>query len=135
MPVRKHFSAKVRFLLAGIAFGTCFPVIAAVIRTLQFGFSALGAHIANDPLLWIIFTAPVFLGGAAYLAGTLQHKAEMANVLLEEEKASVQKKVDESIAIIARQQEEAHHKDILHFNRCRKIIRIWRNEYRPCWKQ
>jgi methyl-accepting chemotaxis protein len=113
MSFRKHFSTKVRFLLVGIVFGACFPIIAVIIRTLQFGFSSLSTQIANDPLLWIIFTAPVFLGGAAYIAGTLQHKAEMANLLLEEEKASVQRKVDESVAIIARQQEEAHQKDKL----------------------
>lgn len=113
MKFHYRFSAKIRFLLVGIVFGICFPVIAAIVRSLQFGLSAFGTHFANDPLLWIIFTAPIFLGGAAYLAGTLQHKAEMANILLEEEKASVQRKVDESIAIIARQQEEAHHKDIL----------------------
>lgn len=113
MKFHSHFSAKTRFLLAGIAFGICFPLIAAIIRTVQFGFSALGTQIANDPLLWIIFTAPIFLGGAAYIAGTLQHKAEMANKMLAEEKASVQRKVDESVAIIARQQEEAHQKDVL----------------------
>jgi hypothetical protein len=99
-------------LLAGIAFGTCFPIIAGGIRTAQYGFSALSTQIVNDPLLWIIFTAPIFLGGAAFIAGTLQHKAEMANILLAEEKSSVQRKVDESVAIIAAQQEEAHQKDV-----------------------
>ncbi len=112
MKFHQGFSAKTRFLLVGIAFGTCFPIIAAVIRTVQYGFSALSAQIANDPLLWIIFTAPVFLGGAAYIAGTLQHKAEIANIRLAEEKASVQRKVDESVAVIAAQQEEAHQKDV-----------------------
>jgi methyl-accepting chemotaxis protein len=112
MNFHQRFSAKTRFLLAGIAFGTCFPIIAGGIRTAQYGFSALSTQIVNDPLLWIIFTAPIFLGGAAFIAGTLQHKAEMANILLAEEKSSVQRKVDESVAIIAAQQEEAHQKDV-----------------------
>ncbi|MCS6809003.1 MAG: methyl-accepting chemotaxis protein [Bacteroidota bacterium] len=102
----------IRYLLFGIVFGACFPTIAMIIRAWQFGVERLGEVIASDPLLWIIFTAPIFLGGAALIAGVLQRKTQIANKLLAEEKASVQRKVDEAVAIIAQQKEEARQKDL-----------------------
>jgi signal transduction histidine kinase len=43
---------------------------------MQFGWNALPSVIASDPLLWIIATAPFFLGLFAYLGGIQRDKAQ-----------------------------------------------------------
>ncbi len=65
----------------GVAFGCCFPLIAIpldlwnVDRTFAIG-AGIDRFLAN-PLLWIIATAPLFLGIAARLAG-VQHDRVLA---------------------------------------------------------
>lgn len=75
-----------RYALAGALFGLVFPVIATLIRILEAGlplnFSSMLAVHLTDPLLWIIDTAPVFLGFFAYLAGRRQDALENTNQLL-----------------------------------------------------
>ncbi|HEY6100636.1 MAG TPA: methyl-accepting chemotaxis protein [Anaeromyxobacter sp.] len=62
----------------GALFGLCFPIIGTVIQAAsypeQFGLSAGGMWRAakESPLVWIIFTAPFFLGVFASLAGRRQ---------------------------------------------------------------
>ena len=65
-----------QYALAGILFGTVFPIVATAIRLVQ---SDYGLNLGNvaavqrgDPLLWIIDTAPLFLGLLAALAGIRQ---------------------------------------------------------------
>lgn len=57
---------------AGILFGVVFPVIAFVIRGFQGGVAGAMASFQSDPLIWIILTAPIFLGMAAFLIGKKQ---------------------------------------------------------------
>lgn len=121
MKFHQGFSAKTRFLLVGIAFGTCFPIIAAVIRTVQYGFSALSAQIANDPLLWIIFTAPVFLGGAAYIAGTLQHKAEIAKYGWQKKRHRCNEKWTKVWQLLRRNRRRRIKKMSPHYKQCKRI--------------
>lgn len=76
-------------LLAGVGFGFLFPVIAIVIEihTLNIEFkpyAILAAH-SNNILLYIIDTAPLFLGLLAYISGWHQAKLQESNKRLENE--------------------------------------------------
>lgn len=70
------------YLLGGFLFGAAFPVIALFIRAWQYGQDQLINVIASDPLLWIIMTAPLILGGAAGIIGYRQmHVQRLADSL------------------------------------------------------
>ncbi len=66
------------YALYGALFGLCFPLIGTIIQAASypetFGLSGAGMWKAarESPLLWIIFTAPFFLGVFASLAGRRQ---------------------------------------------------------------
>ncbi len=64
------------YALYGAAFGIAFPLIAGYIRYTQNGAEALGEDILRDPLLWIIATAPLFLGLFAWFGGVQRDKAQ-----------------------------------------------------------
>lgn len=76
-----------RYVIAGIAFGTLFPIIGTVIRILSanMGLNLLNALRAQsvDPLLWIIDTAPIFLGLFAAVAGRRQDNVEAINAAIQ----------------------------------------------------
>jgi methyl-accepting chemotaxis protein len=65
-----------RFATYGVLFGLSFPVIGTIIEAFTRGYplapSGLGQAQAASPLLWIIDTAPFFLGVLAWLAGRAQ---------------------------------------------------------------
>jgi methyl-accepting chemotaxis protein len=65
-----------RFAIYGVVFGLGFPVIGTIIEAFTRGFGLGPAGLARaqvvSPLLWIIDTAPFFLGVLAYLAGRAQ---------------------------------------------------------------
>lgn len=65
-----------KYAVAGVLFGLLFPIGATVIRIantkLPFIFSSVGFVQSTDSLLWIIDTAPLFLGIFAALAGLRQ---------------------------------------------------------------
>src|SRR5215510_8445617 len=86
-PGRPFASAASRFTLYGAIFGLLFPVVATLIRIaiLRLPYSTSGMITAqqSDPLLWIIDTAPLFLGIFAFLAGSRQDKLQRANQELE----------------------------------------------------
>lgn len=62
-------NSKSLWSLWGAAFGLCFPRLALGIRWYQSGIDGALSAFRADPLLWIIMTAPVFLGGLAALGG------------------------------------------------------------------
>jgi len=72
MKSSRHFYAK-RYALYGILFGLCFPVFATLFESWlaygEIGFNLLISVQARQPLLWIIDTAPIFLGLFAMLGG------------------------------------------------------------------
>ena len=78
MPETSTLSRHYRQLYAwyGAAFGVVFPVIALLLRFLQFGVSKMWRAVESDPLLWIIMTAPLFLGLFAWLGGIQRDKTE-----------------------------------------------------------
>jgi GAF domain-containing protein len=76
-----------RYALAGVLFGLFFPALATIIRVQQLGFSLTLQNVldtqAIDPLLWIIDTAPLFLGLLAAFAGRRQdHLLKLNDALL-----------------------------------------------------
>ena len=64
---------KYKYALWGMLFGCCFPIIASIITSFKISgtinWSTIFTAQANDPLLWIIDTAPLFLGAFAYFIG------------------------------------------------------------------
>ncbi len=104
-------SSRRIYTVIGILFGAFFPLVAVLLRIWQHGLSELTTIIKNDPLLWIIFSAPIFLGAAAWLAGLYQDKAVRAQHQAEEARNSVQKQVEEATLVIQQQQNELREKD------------------------
>jgi PAS domain S-box-containing protein len=89
-------SARIRYALIGSLFGLCFPVGATLIDAYMRGFTWSWSNLveiqASQPLLWVIDTAPLFLGLFALFAGRRQDaltasisKALEANTQLEAE--------------------------------------------------
>ncbi len=74
------------FALIGGLFGLLFPILATLIRVwssgLSLSLSSMAAVQSSDPLLWIIDSAPILLGGFASLAGRRQDELENTNSLL-----------------------------------------------------
>jgi GAF domain-containing protein len=88
MRPRSKFSVNEtqRYAAAGILFGLLFPIVATVIRIANLGLplnisSVVFVH-TTDSLLWIIDTAPLFLGLFASLAGRRQDKLQTLNTEL-----------------------------------------------------
>lgn len=77
-------SNQFRYAIYGAAFGFCFPIIATLIRANELGLSLVETQKA-DMLLWIIDTAPLFLGIFASLAGLRQDNIEKINRGLDQE--------------------------------------------------
>ena len=76
------------YTLAGALFGAAFPLAATLLEVFLRGQPARWAAITDaqrtTPLLWIIDSAPVFLGLFAYMAGSRQQKLEEQASHLEE---------------------------------------------------
>ena len=77
----------VRYALAGALFGLLFPIISSIIWIYQFDLPWELASLArvqqNNPLQWIIDSAPLFLGIFAGIAGLRQANVIKLNVELE----------------------------------------------------
>ena len=71
---RPHLSYALRYLVLGTLFGLLFPALASAILLLVEGggVADLPALHRSRPLLWIIDTAPFWLGLFAYVAGQRQ---------------------------------------------------------------
>ncbi len=79
--------ATLRFLGFGALFGLCFPLIAWALEILELGLpfsagSVVRVH-SGAPLVWIIDSAPFWLGLFASLAGRRQDRLEELNRQLE----------------------------------------------------
>lgn len=75
-----------RYALFGILFGLLFPIGSTIVRVLDAGLSLSLSNIAavqtTEPLLWVIDTAPLFLGFFAALAGRRQEELQKTNTEL-----------------------------------------------------
>ena len=77
-----------RYTVTGAIFGFCFPAVSTVLDVAMSGLPLSPANVvavqANQPLHWIIDTAPLFLGFFAFLAGRRQDAVRRLNATLEE---------------------------------------------------
>jgi GAF domain-containing protein len=107
--IGRSFNETSKYTLAGIFFGILFPVIATVIRITGPDLSLSPANIfalhASDPLLWIIDSAPLFLGLFAALVGRRRDQLVLLNQQLSqrenelvEERNNLEKHVEERTA-------------------------------------
>jgi GAF domain-containing protein len=75
-----------RYTLFGAVFGFTFPVVGMMLvilySQLPFNLASVVTVQKTDPLLWIIDTAPIFLGFFAALAGRRQDKLQQLNIEL-----------------------------------------------------
>lgn len=75
---------KIKYLIYGVLFGLMFPIMAAVFELirldLEFSFLTIGFIHSNNPLLYIIDSAPIWLGLFALLGGI--SKAKSVELLL-----------------------------------------------------
>jgi GAF domain-containing protein len=80
-------SQTLRYALAGAVFGCAFPILATAISVFSANLPWNPANVAavqgSDPLLWIIDTAPFFLGLLTAFAGRRQDALSEANAHLQ----------------------------------------------------
>ena len=93
-----------RYVLAGIGFGMLFPIIGTAIRlsssNMVINLSSAMKVQSMDPLLWIIDTAPIFLGLLAAMVGRRQDDLEKINAALqsrEQELKNIQVNLDQRV--------------------------------------
>ena len=93
-----------RYAVFGVLFGLLFPIGATLIRIagagLPFGASSIAVVQSTDPLLWIIDTAPIFLGFFASLAGRRQDNLQLINselLVRENELRTIQATLEQSV--------------------------------------
>ena len=102
--VKILYTATFRYALLGLIFGLAFPIVATLITVtveeLPLGLSsAIYIHRTN-PLMWIIDTAPLFLGFLAAIAGHREDALRKANTQLsarEEEMKVVQAAIERQV--------------------------------------
>lgn len=84
---RVPYNELLRYALYGIAFGLLFPIAATWIRIsllhLPLNMASVVSIQQNDPLLWIIDSAPIFLGVFSSLVGRRQDILQKMNQKLE----------------------------------------------------
>ena len=88
--LKRKLSASLRFMFYGFLFGLCFPLLALLWFVLTENLVATQLYnlwaIAHDrhPMLYMIDTAPIFLGLFAYLAGRREDQLILLNEKLED---------------------------------------------------
>lgn len=86
-PAVKKDNATRNYTLLGVLFGLLFPLVAIVWTLIQtrtpLSLTGIVQIHLNQPLLWMIDTAPIFLGIFAYIAGARQSEAQRLNSVIE----------------------------------------------------
>jgi GAF domain-containing protein len=106
-----------RYTMAGILFGSLFPVIATIIKirvsNLGINFSSILAVQTSEPLLWIIDTAPLFLGIFAFFAGKWHDNLQILNTELRQregellhDRTNLEQRVDERTASLLKKTDQ-----------------------------
>ncbi len=94
-----HIKVSYRYLIYGILFGILFPILATLIVSYQeFGTISIETAIniqKNNLLLWIIDSAPLFLGLFALKAGLAQEKVNETNTYLKKKVAEQTKGINQ----------------------------------------
>jgi GAF domain-containing protein len=106
-------SEALRYLIMGALFGFLFPIVGTIIKIsasdLPLIISSARIVQSTDPLLWIIDTAPVFLGFFAYLAGKRQDKTLNLNLQLSMKENELEA-IQNNIKQVVEEQTQALHK-------------------------
>jgi len=111
------FRETQKYALAGFGFGFLFPIIGTIIKlsiaALPFNLANLSAVHLGDPLMWIIDTAPIFLGIFASMAGRRQDEMKELNEQLKQrendlliERMELEKRVQERTERLSRKTEQ-----------------------------
>ncbi len=116
----------VQFAIGGILLGLLFPLFASIVKVLNWPLPMTPENLlamqAQDPLMWIIDTAPLFLGILAGVAGRREDLHLQANKLLQERETeldSIRQNLEDSVAERARQldQRNAQMRSVVTFAR------------------
>ncbi len=84
---RRNQNYTLKYTLLGVLFGFLFPVIGTFLAIISEGMPLSSGFVyvqSTNVLLWIIDTAPIFLGGAAFLIGRKQDRLTEFNSSLAE---------------------------------------------------
>ena len=99
IPFCKRARPIVCYTLYGIFFDVCFPLVAWAFDFWYHGYSPswdnLGAIHRNNPMLYMIDTAPLFLGIFAFVAGRHKASTERYSLQLQDMVQNLEHKVDE----------------------------------------
>ncbi|MCK5427876.1 MAG: GAF domain-containing protein [Anaerolineales bacterium] len=94
----KHTNT-IRYTILGASFGLVFPLVSSLLwiyqQNLSLSLTSLIQVQINNPLQWIINTAPLFLGVFAYFAGVRQDRVVKLNEELELSLASQDKLINQ----------------------------------------
>lgn len=99
-------SIKAKYFSVGFIFGLMFPVCAIIFEIIVQGENNILTLHMNNNLMFLIDSAPVFLGLFAYIGGRYQEKA----VMIQKELAVNSENLEKTLL------EEAHHKNLLKDN-------------------
>ncbi len=114
--VREKYKNTFTYTLYGILFGFIFPIVATLFdisfKALPFNLASVSkVHVANH-LLWIIDTAPIFLGLLAALAGYRKDEVEASNRELEQKVAQRTKRLESKNALLKKEIENRKRTEI-----------------------
>ena len=102
----------IRYAILGAVFGLMFPIVATLIVLFETGtpisLSAVAAAHYFEPLLWIIDTAPVFLGFFAAMAGRREDRLQKSRRQLKEHVSSLEERVTSTSRDLDRAVEVGH---------------------------
>ncbi len=111
------FNETQKYAIAGFGFGLLFPILAVIVKltasSASFSFSNILTLHTDDPLMWIIDTAPIVLGFISTLAGKRQDQMKELNQQLKErendllvEHQELEKRVNERTERLTRKTEQ-----------------------------
>ncbi|MCF6278212.1 MAG: hypothetical protein L3J16_05610, partial [Anaerolineales bacterium] len=105
-----HLTGKTKYTVLGVLFGLCFPIISTLLEIFlgskEFTFATFIQVQKNHPVLWIVDTAPIILGIIFRAIGSQGDRLNRINQQLEEKVAERTARLEETIQILARENEE-----------------------------
>lgn len=81
---------KLRYTIVGVLFGLCFPVGAMIIEMILQGNSNILELHHENKILYMIDTAPIFLGLFAYIGGRFQEKSYLIGKALDDNRITLE---------------------------------------------